>query len=408
MSDIIVGVMWNRNEGDLLPHTIPMALKAVDCLMIVDDDSDDNSWDIIKSFDKKLEYSVRRSDKIDDTPYSETVFARQHLLDEVRKRFGTKDVWVQVIESDSAVLDTDIHDAIQRCAIDDISVKWHMINACRREWCPKYNLPRIPNEISLYDFYDSAHWMEQVTYTFRPLSELLYTERVTPWPQGFSHYSKSNFSPKLIKSEDSPLIAHWGWRSPIYHYSRVKKAGRTLYPKYPSWDLSSPETIKNTVPFFNGEYNNSDLTFEPISRKGWQSWLFTREKIARRIPNVNSLADLIDRLTVEINKLAYYENKKREEHTKEDPDYELIAKCDNLSRNCCELRSALKNEINKLMEEIVKSGIYKVMKEPRTFRSSPTKISDVLEEMCEERSRSLYNGELIEAIKYDFSYNKGT
>lgn len=119
----------------------------------------------------------------------------------------------------------------------------------------------------------------------------------------------------------------------------------------------------------------------------------------QRIPNVNTLADFIDRLIVEVNKLSWFENRKREEQGKEHPDAELVAKWDNLSRDCCELRSALKSEINRLMGEIMASGEYKVMKEPRTFRPSPTKMADVLADMCEERARSLHNGELVKGIK---------
>jgi hypothetical protein len=118
-----------------------------------------------------------------------------------------------------------------------------------------------------------------------------------------------------------------------------------------------------------------------------------------RIPNVNTLADLIDRLVVEVNKLSFFENRKREEQGKEMPNADLVAEYDNLSRDCCELRSALKNEINGLVTEIVESGEYKVMREPRTFRPSPTKIADVIAEMCMERARSLHNGELVAALE---------
>ena len=122
-----------------------------------------------------------------------------------------------------------------------------------------------------------------------------------------------------------------------------------------------------------------------------------------RIPNVNTLADLIDRLIVEVNKLSFFENRKREEQGKETPDPELVTKWDNLSRDCCELRSALKNEINRLLGEIVSSGEYNVMREPRTFRPSPTKIADVLADMCLERARSLHNGELVAALEEELS-----
>lgn len=105
-----------------------------------------------------------------------------------------------------------------------------------------------------------------------------------------------------------------------------------------------------------------------------------------RIPNIDTLADLIDRLIVEVNKLSYFENKKREEHAKASPDPNLIAKWDNLSRDCCELRSAIKSEINRLFGEVVKSFSYSVMREPRTFRPAPTAISDVIAQACKETS----------------------
>lgn len=105
-----------------------------------------------------------------------------------------------------------------------------------------------------------------------------------------------------------------------------------------------------------------------------------------RIPNINTLADLIDRLIVEVGKLSWFENRKREEHAKSNPDTELIAKFDGLSRDCCELRSAIKSEINRLFGEVVATQSYSVMKEPRTFRPSATKIADVLAQACRERS----------------------
>lgn len=117
-----------------------------------------------------------------------------------------------------------------------------------------------------------------------------------------------------------------------------------------------------------------------------------------RIPNVNTLADLIDRLIVEVNKLSWFENRKREEHTKANPDPVLIAKWDDLSRDCCELRSALKSEINRVFGEVVQGYPYVVIKEPRTFRPSATKIADVLAEACRERSEVIA-GELDEFFK---------
>lgn len=100
------------------------------------------------------------------------------------------------------------------------------------------------------------------------------------------------------------------------------------------------------------------------------------------IPNLNTLADVIDRLIVEVNKLSYFENKKREEHAKEFPDEKMIAYWDNLSRDCCEYRSMLKNEINRILSDIVSSENYQTLKELRTFRAPKKSVADLLAERC--------------------------
>jgi hypothetical protein len=106
--------------------------------------------------------------------------------------------------------------------------------------------------------------------------------------------------------------------------------------------------------------------------------------MTQRIPGVDTLGDLIDRLIVTVHKLAFFENKKREEHAKTHPDVAAIAKWDNASRDCCELRSIIKSRIDELMGEIVESGEYKVMREVRTFRPPASRLSDVLAHACRE------------------------
>jgi len=105
-----------------------------------------------------------------------------------------------------------------------------------------------------------------------------------------------------------------------------------------------------------------------------------------RIPNVDTLADLIDRLIVEVNKLSYFENRKRAEHGKASPDATAIARWDNLSRDCCEYRSLLKSRINECLGEIVASGEYQTMREVRTFRPPAGKLADLLAARCAEVS----------------------
>ena len=119
-----------------------------------------------------------------------------------------------------------------------------------------------------------------------------------------------------------------------------------------------------------------------------------------KVPNLNTLADVIDRLIVEVNKLSFFENKKREEHAKDEPDYTMIAHWDNLSRDCCEYRSMLKNEINRLTSEIVETGEYKTLREMRTFRKPGRSIEEILAERCWIVARDKpFQAELAEALK---------
>jgi hypothetical protein len=86
----------------------------------------------------------------------------------------------------------------------------------------------------------------------------------------------------------------------------------------------------------------------------------------KRIPNLNTFSAIIDRLIVEVNKVAFLENKKREEQQKTAPDISKIAEWDNSSRDANECRSALKNELDKLFIESFKNG-YDIINESRTF-----------------------------------------
>lgn len=121
-----------------------------------------------------------------------------------------------------------------------------------------------------------------------------------------------------------------------------------------------------------------------------------------KIPNLNTLADVIDRLIVEVNKLSYFENKKREEQAKDEfhRDTKRIAHWDNLSRDCCEYRSMLKNEINRLLTEIVETGEYRTLREIRTFRKPGRSVEEILAAKCWSTARDTgFQEELAEALK---------
>lgn len=127
-----------------------------------------------------------------------------------------------------------------------------------------------------------------------------------------------------------------------------------------------------------------------------------------RVPNVNTIADLIDRLIVEVHKLAYFENKKREEHAKEQPDKDKIVEWDNKSRDCCELRSILKRKLNTAFEEFVCTMQYAPRAEARTFRAPQviegrTTVADSIDAMVHVNASAVIDADVpaITDIKDD-------
>ncbi len=259
----VVGMMWNYNEGDVLEEIISEALPHVDSLFIADDESTDNSWDIIQSFQSsgKLEYTRRQRNKRDKGQ-------RQALLDEIKKRYKPEDTWVQIIESDIMILDTDVRDAIKKHAVNDMAVSWQAINGVRApgtwEGFDTYpNWDRPIKEILPY-----GHRMEVMLYTFRPLPGLSYDQsRWRPWPQGWGKYGDK--AKVNRKRPDSPLLAHYGYRGPTHFYHKYKHMAERGHRKYKTWKLSSPKEVEDTVFFFNGHWNNEHKF--PMSREGWSN-----------------------------------------------------------------------------------------------------------------------------------------
>ena len=125
-----------------------------------------------------------------------------------------------------------------------------------------------------------------------------------------------------------------------------------------------------------------------------------------RIPNVDTFADCLDRLVVEVNKLSYFENKKREEHAKIKKDPERIAFWDNKSRDCCEFRSLLKNKINEILSEIVTTKEYRTLREARTFIPPKERLSDLLADRCEELGTLAHTGKLAQILELELVGDK--
>jgi len=259
MSVNVVGMMWNKNEGDILEEIISEAIKHVDLLYVADDGSTDNSWEIIQraaSLDSKI--IIQRDPCIRDPGQ------RSSLLNKIKERHNPLDTWVQVIESDIMILDTDVREAIRDRAVGDIAVTWQALNAVRPvgtweevDLYPNWGMP-------VKDLMPLAHRMERMVYTFRPMPDLYYTHTWRPWPSGFSRYFKGVVDPDH-RDTKTPLLAHYGFRGPTHFKLKYAKMG-DKHRRYPSWDLRTKETILATVPMFNGDWNGKAY---PMSREGW-------------------------------------------------------------------------------------------------------------------------------------------
>mgnify|MGYP005827619945 CR=1 FL=1 len=263
--DNIIGMMWNYNEADVLEEVIRAALPHVDSLFIADDNSKDNSWEIIQSLKKmypdKIEYiRNKRADPRDQGQ-------RQSLLNEIRKRYKPENSWVQIIESDIMILDTNIREALKDFAQQDLGMSWQTLNAAREPgtWKEADTYPEWDKSIT--EIMPLAHWIEVMLYTFRPLPDLAYNlDTWKPWPQGFAKYSTGEltFGRRCL---NAPLLAHYGYRGPTHMY--LKNKHLDSHRKYTSWRFDSPEVVEETVYFFNGIWNNGLF---PMSREGWINW----------------------------------------------------------------------------------------------------------------------------------------
>jgi len=117
------------------------------------------------------------------------------------------------------------------------------------------------------------------------------------------------------------------------------------------------------------------------------------------IPNYNTFADVCDRLAVTVHKLAYFENEKRKESLKENPDKDLIVHWDRLSRNECEFRNMLKNEINRQLTEIAKTLSYETLSDNRTFIAPTKTIGELLDELYTSRANESLRESFAESMR---------
>lgn len=189
---------------------------------------------------------------------------RQSLLTKIQQRYDPEKTLVQIIESDMMILETDIRKAFNERSNSNISLEWMAINAIRsgkRSWEGWDTYPHWP--MSIKDIMPDAHYMERMIYTFRPFPELYYDNHAwRPWPQG---WSKFTIESGAGNTDYTPLLAHYGYRGPTHMYLKYKDKN---FKRYKEWDFTSPKTVAETVPYFNGLWNAKGF---PMSRQGWKN-----------------------------------------------------------------------------------------------------------------------------------------
>lgn len=261
-SDSVVGMMWNKNEGDILNFTISKALEVVDYLVLADDGSTDTSFSIMESF--KSNPKVVHVEQVTDGREK-----KQVLLDVIKSRFDCKRTLVQVIESDITILETDIREAWKKYSNNNTAMSWHLINATdpdmweNEDGCyPNWEIP-IDQKMS------NGHWMETLShYTFRPLPGVHFRNDSRPWPRGLAQYITED---KLKIASDAPLLAHWGYRGPKHWYAKYSHGPGSLHRKH-KWKIGSVQECKEHVLFFNGVWNTKVDQF-PLNRAEWTKYI---------------------------------------------------------------------------------------------------------------------------------------
>lgn len=262
MSDTVVGMMFTHDEGDILEEILEECLDKVDSWFISNDNSTDNTWEILNDFQRRYPDKIEYLRNTREDPRDQG--QRQSMLTEIQKRYKAENTWVQVLDADMMFCDTDVREAIRVHAKEDMGVTWCVLHGVREkgDWGAVDTYPNWDR--SMKEVLPHTRTGEYVLYTFRPLPGLKYNlDTWKPWPQGFAQYLDGRPLKYEIPSSDYPLLAHYGYRGPKHFYEKYK--GRQL-KNYP-WDTSSVASVEDTVWYFNG-YSNSDVF--PMTRKGWE------------------------------------------------------------------------------------------------------------------------------------------
>lgn len=263
----VIGIMWSWNQGDILEEVVTEAIKSVDQLLVVDDGSSDNSVEILSSFN--LPYLSKWGEN-NPNHYSKRLWRRQHLLDKAVEMYG-REIWIQVIESDMILLDTNIKDYIK----DETKVALNciMCNMGQKNLWPEELDSLYPNwGRTIKDIMPDGYVDEVYPSTFRPLEKVMFdSNTISQWPIGLDNYGFKYLNPYLLKRPNNPyidwtapILAHYGYRGTRFYKWYMEKKGEDIIKK--GVDLSSRESILSTVRAFNYTKSTGRKIISPLSR----------------------------------------------------------------------------------------------------------------------------------------------
>ena len=266
--DKIIGIMWNHNEGDILEETLTKALPLVDHLLVADDDSDDNSWDIIRSHSSELAYFNRYSES--DKELAKSHWQRQHLLNKAVQMFG-RDIWIQVIESDLIAIDTDVREQVEtRTNLHGAGIWWCNLEAVRREWRPEDEM--YPNwDKPIQEVMPWCHILEKAAYTWRPYPDIYFPERWQPHPCGLDKYGGLDGEWHVRRKHVNETTPLWG------HFNvRGRKHFEKKYANVP--DNSRNKAKREMMAFTLPQDPKYDACMFKLNRESWINQYRTKNR----------------------------------------------------------------------------------------------------------------------------------
>lgn len=270
MSDKIIGIMWNKNEGDILEETLTKALPLVDHLLVADDDSDDASWDIIRKHKSELAHIARYSE-VTSTNHPKSSWQRNSLLDKAVEMFG-RDIWIQVIESDLIAIDTNVREQVEsRNHLHGIGIWWINIEAVRKSWAPEDELYPNWEGKSIQEVMPWGHILEKAPYTWRPYPDVYFPARWQPHPVGLDKYGGLGgewYVRRKHCKEDVPLWGHYNVRGRKHFNAKYKNAN--VYSKA----KAKRETIAFSVP----QNPNYAAHLFQLNRAAWINQIRTQNR----------------------------------------------------------------------------------------------------------------------------------